>query len=194
MDVSRETARALAQYCELVRKWNPRINLVAAGSLLEFEERHLRDSLQLVDLSAKTNTNWVDLGSGGGLPGLVVAISRPDLEVKLIESDRRKAEFLRTVCRELGLKNCAIVAQRIEAVDRLDVANISARALAALPLLMSYVSRHLAEDGTAWLMKGRNWHAEVEEARKTWRFDLISHPSLTDENAAILEIRRIEHV
>ena len=128
------------------------------------------------------------------LPGLVVAITRPDLAVSLMESDQRKATFLRTVCRELGLKNVTVISSRIEAHNRLDVANVSARALAPLPLLMSYVSKHLATDGTAWLMKGRNWKNELAAAREEWEFDVISHPSETESEAAILQISGIRHV
>lgn len=191
--VSRETD-ALAQYAALVRKWNPAINLVAPSTLTDFEHRHVEDCRQVVELSAERTGSWLDIGSGGGLPGLVIAIERPDLDVTLIESDRRKASFLRNAVRELGLQNTRILADRIEDVARLDVANVSARALAPLGLLMAYVNQHLEPSGRAWLMKGRSWQAEVEEAKKVWTFDLISHPSKTDPDAAILEISGIHHV
>lgn len=193
MIVSRETTSGLEGYASLIRKWNPRINLVAASTLDELEQRHIQDCLQLVTISQDVQTNWLDMGSGGGLPGLVVAISRPDLAVTLLESDQRKATFLRTVIRELSLKNSTVVADRIEGAAPLSRQNISARALAPLPLLMSYVHRHLAPAGTAWLMKGRRWQAEVDEARKTWKFDLTAHQSNTDSDAAILEITGIRY-
>lgn len=193
MNVSRETDEALTRYAELIRKWNPRINLIAPGTVDQIETRHLADSLQLVQASHSARTGWADLGSGGGLPGLVVAIARPDLSVSLVESDQRKATFLRTVVRELSLPNVTVISNRIEELDRLQTANVSARALAPLPLLMAYVERHLAVDGTAWLMKGRNWQAEVEAARKDWDFKLVTHSSDTDPDAAILEITGIRH-
>ena len=192
-DVSRETA-ALAEYAAMLRKWNPAINLVSPTTLDEIEFRHIADSHALVDIASAATGNWVDLGSGGGFPGMVVAICRPDLQVILVESDRRKASFLRSVIRETGLKNAAVIADRIESVDPLNAASISARALASLPQLMAYVHRHLHPDGKAWLMKGRNWQAEVAEARETWSFDLVAHPSSTDSEAAILEISGINHV
>ncbi|RCW83910.1 16S rRNA (guanine(527)-N(7))-methyltransferase RsmG [Paracoccus lutimaris] len=192
-DVSRET-EALAGYAALLRKWNPAINLVSPTTLDEIESRHIADSRALVDLAADATGSWVDLGSGGGFPGLVVAICRPDLSVSLIESDQRKASFLRSVIREMSLKNATVIAKRIEAVDRLDAANVSARALASLPQLMAYVERHLNAAGRAWLMKGRNWQNEVAEARRDWSFDLKAHPSNTDSDAAVLEITGITHV
>lgn len=192
-DVSRET-RALADYAAMLRKWNPAINLVSPATLDEIETRHIADSRRLVDIAAPARGNWADLGSGGGFPGMVVAICRPDLQVTLIESDRRKASFLRSVIREAGLKNAGVMAERIESADPLNVANVSARALASLPQLMSYVQRHLGPDGKAWLMKGRNWQSEVAAARDIWSFDLIAHPSSTDSEAAILEISGITHV
>ena len=180
--------RRWPDYAAMLRKWNVAINLVSPTTLDQIRSRHIADSRALVDFAADAQGKWVDLGSGGGFPGMVVAICRPDLDVTLIESDQRKCSFLRSVSRELSLKNVSVIPKRIEAVDRLDAANVSARALASLPLLMSYVDRHLSPSGTAWLMKGRNWQDEVAEARREWSFDLKTHSSKTDSDAAILEI------
>lgn len=192
-DVSRET-ELFERYAGLLRKWNPVINLISPATVDELESRHIADSRRLVEVSLNTTGTWVDLGSGGGLPGLVVAISRPDLNVSLVESDQRKASFLRTVIRELSINNAEVIVGRIEKIAKLDAANISARALAPLPQLMAYVSRHLNKSGRAWLMKGKSWQFEVDEARKVWSFDMKAHPSLTEPEAAILEITRIGHV
>lgn len=192
MNVSRET-EALQLYAALLRKWNPAINLIAPSTVADLETRHISDSAQLAKLSASASGQWVDIGSGGGLPGVVMAISRPDLGVCLIESDKRKCSFLRTCARELQLRNLSIVNERIEQAPALAARNLSARALAPMPLLMSYVVRHLDPSGTAWLMKGRNWQSEVDAARKDWNFDLIAHPSLTDPEAVILELAGIRH-
>lgn len=191
--VSRETTALLDSYAALVRKWNPHINLVAAATLDDLFSRHIADCQQLAALSQSAQGSWIDLGSGAGFPGLVIAIERPDLAVTLVESDQRKATFLRTVVRELGLPNIRVLTARIEAAEPADADHVSARALAPLPLLMSYVHRHLRPDGTAWLMKGRNWMSEVEEARKMWDFKLQSQPSATDPEAAILQIKEIRH-
>jgi len=192
MDVSRETER-LAVYAGLLRKWNPTINLISPSTVNQIESRHIADSLHLATVAKAASGSWADLGSGGGLPGLVLAIMRPDLEVSLLESDQRKAAFLRSAIRELGLQRARVLPRRIESLERLAAENISARALAPLPQLMAYVDRHLSPSGTAWLMKGRNWKTEVSQARQDWIFDLKTHPSATDPDAAILEITGIRH-
>ncbi|SMO95863.1 16S rRNA (guanine(527)-N(7))-methyltransferase RsmG [Paracoccus laeviglucosivorans] len=192
MNVSRET-QLLQQFAVLLRKWNPAINLVSPNTVSEIESRHIEDSLQISAFAAGAS-DWTDIGSGGGLPGLVLAISRPALAVTLVESDQRKSAFLRTAIRELGLNNVRVICDRIEAVDPLGAANLSARALAPLPLLLSYAVRHLDPAGTAWLMKGKNWAPEVEQARVDWVFDVESYPSKTDPDAVILKIAGIKHV
>ena len=191
MSVSREAR--LVRYAALIRKWNPAINLVAPASLDQLEERHIADSAQLALLQPDPQGSWLDIGSGGGLPGLVVAIFHPGLSVQLVDSDRRKVAFLQTAIRELGLANCTATAARIEELPPADSANLSARALAPLDRLMPYLDRHLAQDGTAWLMKGRNWQTELIAARQNWRFDATIHPSTTDPAAAILQISNIHY-
>ena len=192
MSVSRETDK-LAQYAALIRKWNGAINLVAPSTLDQVESRHIGDCLKLVQVSRAASDIWVDLGSGGGLPGLVVAICRPDLDVRLVESDKRKGSFLRSVIREVGLANATVIAERIETTAPMKAQQVSARALAPLPLLLSYVHRHLAPGGTAWLMKGRNWQEEVRLAQSDWSFNFAVHSSATDPDAAILEITELDH-
>lgn len=124
---------------------------------------------------------------------MVIAIMRPDVHISLVESDKRKCSFLRSVVRETGLDNVTVLNTRIEQAEPLKAANLSARALAPLPVLMPYVERHLDRTGTAWLMKGRNWESEVKEARQDWHFDLVAHPSVTDPDAVILELTGIRN-
>lgn len=194
--VSRETMQRLDDYEALIRRWNPRINLVAPATLSDLRRRHIEDCLQISRLVAPKTGLWADLGSGGGLPGLVLAIANADSDVEflLVESDQRKAAFLRTVIRELGLTRASVKTARIEEVDPLNAAYISARALAPLPRLMPYLQRHMAADGQAWLMKGQQWQAELAEAQKDWRFNVTAHPSSTQDGAAILEISGVSHV
>lgn len=196
-DVSRETRSRLETYESLLRKWNPAINLVAKSTLGDLWTRHFRDSAQLFDICPAGAPRWADLGSGGGFPGLVVAIlaaeRAPDLAVTLVESDVRKAAFLSTVARETEL-NVRVLADRIEAVPPLAADVLSARALAPLPQLLAFAERHLAPGGTALLPKGANHAAEIAEALATWRFDLQKHPSQTDSQAVILEVTGIAHV
>jgi len=195
MIVSRETHERLIAYEALVRKWNAKINLVAPSTLPEFNSRHIQDSIQIFDHVQFPEGNWVDLGSGGGLPGIVVSIyaQKAPLTVSLVESDQRKSAFLRTVIRELSLQNVSILTGRIENVPPLAANFVSARALAPLSVLLSMVQRHMHQDGTAIFLKGRSWKAECEEARKEWRFDVTSYPSKTDPDAAILKITGVSH-
>lgn len=193
--VSRETTEILAEYARLFRKWSAKINLASASDLTDLEARHLQDCLQISSLSDNPR-QWTDIGSGGGLPGIVIAISlvNQPTKVTLIESDQRKSAFLKTVRRELSLDHLHIINQRIETAPQQSADVVSARALAPLPKLLGYVNRHLNPDGKALLMKGINWRAEVEEARQIWHFNYQAHPSATNPDAAILEITDIKNV
>lgn len=196
-NVSRETEERLDILCALVEKWNKKINLVAPSTLKDIRQRHIEDSAQLFNLSSETARTWVDLGSGGGFPGLVIAILandlKPTLTVTLIESDARKTVFLRTAARELDLA-VQVTQQRIEHCDPQNADVVSARALAPLPKLFPLVHRHMAKTGHALLPKGAGWRKEVASARASWHFNLTRHDSLTDPDSAILEIRETSHV
>lgn len=188
MNVSRETQDALDRYADLLIKWNPKINLVAASTLKDARRRHFQDSLQVASLRPKAAKNWVDLGSGGGFPGAVVAIvHKPDLDVTLVESDMRKATFLRTVSRETKTP-FTVLSKRIEDIPPLQADVVSARALAPLPLLLMYAHQHMTATGTALFLKGETWREEVADAQKQWRFSMDTHTSTTNPNAVILEI------
>ena len=196
MIVSRETSERLQVYADLIRRWNPRINLIAPSTLADLESRHIDDCLQLSNILNPLDGDWVDLGSGGGLPGIVLAAAFNDrpIQFHLVESDQRKSAFLRTAVREMGLDKVKIHNSRIEQLDPLNAAYMSARALAPLPKLMPYLAHHLAADGTALLMKGRKWQSELVEARQIWRFDVRVHNSTTEEGAATLEVSGVSHV
>ncbi|MDW4498071.1 16S rRNA (guanine(527)-N(7))-methyltransferase RsmG [Sulfitobacter sp. D35] len=195
-DVSRETHERLDAYAASVEKWTPRINLVSKSDAAHLWTRHIADSMQLFHLQSRAKL-WCDIGSGGGFPGLVLAIMAaegdPARETVLIESDQRKCAFLRTVARELSLK-VRVIADRIENVAPVGADVVSARALSDLDQLLGYAKRHLGPQGTALFPKGRRWQQEVEAARAHWTFDLVTHPSRTDPDAAILEVRTLERV
>lgn len=195
MTVSRETRDRINHFHALVVKWNPKINLVASSTLEDFTTRHVEDCLQLAELAKADSGDWVDMGSGGGFPGIVVAIAAADtsLKITLMESDLRKTAFLRTAARELGLGNVQVVAERIEISAPSLADHISARALAPLPKLLGMVHRHLKPSGTAWLMKGRSWREECEQASAIWQFDSTAFPSRTDPEAAILKITGVSY-
>lgn len=195
MIVSRETQGAFATYLNLLQKWNAHISLVSSGDAVSLQDRHIQDCYQLVDFANNKLGTWLDLGSGGGLPGMVVAISRQseDLRVVLVESDKRKAAFLQSVIREVRLRNCTVLSKRIEELPCLNADYISARALASLSKLLEYVDHHMKADGTAFLMKGKKWQEEVSNARLEWNFDCEAYPSRTSPGSAILEIKRVSH-
>lgn len=190
MIASREAA--LSVYIALIRKWNPAINLVSPNTLHEIADRHISDSVQLAEIAVAAGS-WLDIGSGGGLPGIPLAICQPARRVTLLDSDKRKVTFLRTCIRELELTNAVAISARIEECPPANMRHVSARALAPLPTLVPYVVRHLATDGTAWLMKGQNWREEVAAVADQWKFELTVHQSRTDPAAAILELNDIRH-
>ncbi|WP_416883885.1 16S rRNA (guanine(527)-N(7))-methyltransferase RsmG [Marivita sp.] len=195
MNVSRETQERLAIYAELLVKWSPKINLVSRASLQDAGKRHFDDSLQVASLCPEGAETWVDLGSGGGFPGAVVAIALQEMgvSVTLMESDQRKATFLRTVSRETKTP-FTVIAKRIEDVDPMGSDVISARALAPLDDLLGFSERHLAPNGTAFFMKGGTWRNEVAEAQKKWRFTCEAHRSVIHPEAAVLEIGGLSRV
>ncbi|SFD63584.1 16S rRNA (guanine(527)-N(7))-methyltransferase RsmG [Roseivivax sediminis] len=194
--VSRETSERLAIYAKLVRKWSPRINLVARSTLPVLESRHIADSAQLFAL-APAAASWADLGTGAGFPGLVCAIlaaeDRPATTFTLVESDQRKSAFLRTAIRETGL-SVSVVTERAESLAPLASSVLSARALADLSTLLDLTERHLAPSGTALFPKGATWEKEVAEARARWSFSVTAHTSETHPDAVILQIGDVAHV
>lgn len=197
VDVSRETQERLETYRLLLEKWTKKINLVAPDTLADSASRHFQDSAQLRKLVACQPNSWVDIGSGGGFPGLVMAILAYGegwkTEFTLIESDQRKAAFLRTVSRETGVP-VDVISKRVENVDPRQAEVVSARALAPLPRLIPWVRRHMHPAGAAFLPKGRNYQQELEEARDNFDFSLEISPSETDSEAVILKIGDIKDV
>lgn len=197
LDVSRETLERLTELEALLRKWNAAINLVSPQTLSQVWTRHFLDSAQLFGLADPTPSLWGDLGSGGGFPGLVIGILArerwPEMQLVLVESDKRKCAFLLAAIRALDLR-ASIRAERIEATAPLGAKVLSARALAALPQLLDFAERHLAEDGVALFPKGNRWREEVALAQQSWSFTVETHPSKTEADAVILKIRGVQRV
>lgn len=194
--VSRETVIRLETFAALFDKWAKAINLVAPSTRAEFWSRHVADSAQIFHLSPGPFT-WVDLGSGGGFPGIITAIFLAELQdgwVHLVESNQKKASFLRTALLETGARG-SVHPLRIEqagtVAPRCD--RISARALADLPLLLEYASQWMLDKDhvKAYLHKGRDYAAEVNNANGRWQFDLLQHPSQVEVDSTILEISHL---
>lgn len=197
LNVSRETFLRLKEYEKLLFKWNAKINLVSRSTLDNFWNRHVLDSAQFLSSVGEKAGKWVDLGSGGGLPGLVVAILSDEIEpvnkLFLVEADVRKAVFLKTVCRELGLK-VEVYNNRIEELPPISANIVSARALAPLKTLCLYAKNHLEKDGVAVFAKGENWKAELVEAQKKWIFSYEAVKSTLHEGSVVLVLRGIKSV
>ena len=197
LNVSRETFLRLKEYEKLLFKWNAKINLVSRSTLDNFWNRHVLDSAQFLSSVGEKAGKWVDLGSGGGLPGLVVAILSDEIELVnklfLVEADVRKAVFLKTVCRELGLK-VEVYNNRIEELPPISANIVSARALAPLKTLCLYAKNHLEKDGVAVFAKGENWKAELVEAQKKWIFSYEAVKSTLHEGSVVLVLRGIKSV
>ncbi|MEM8700098.1 MAG: 16S rRNA (guanine(527)-N(7))-methyltransferase RsmG [Pseudomonadota bacterium] len=192
-DVSRETRDRLEILARLIAKWTPAINLIAPSTVPEIWTRHIRDSAQIVPLIPVSTQDHLDLGTGSGCPGLVVAAIaaeiRPDLHTTLIEADQRKAAFLRTAIREMGL-TATLFAQRIEEIEIPQADLITARAFAPLSRLLSIAQRFCHAQTRLILHKGRQLDSELTEARRDWHIEATVQPSLTAPDAAILTITR----
>ncbi|MEJ6396596.1 16S rRNA (guanine(527)-N(7))-methyltransferase RsmG [Yoonia sp. 208BN28-4] len=194
VNVSRETLDTLTHFADLTVKWTNKINLIAPSTISDVWNRHIVDSAQMYQLAPNSYATWADLGSGGGFPGVVSAIlakqHHPAAKFVLIESDQRKATFLRTAARELAL-NMSVYPQRIEETDCQSADVVSARALMSLSELLPHLQTHLSNDGIALLHKGRRYAEEIRDARKDWDFELAQYPSITDADARILTLKRI---
>ncbi len=187
--VSRETLDRLAKYVELLNSWTRRINLVGRDTMGDVWRRHILDSAQLFPLIPREARKLVDLGSGAGLPGLILAIMGVP-EVHLIESDGRKAVFLREAVR-ITEARAVIHAQRIDRVPGFDADVVTARALAPLSELLAISERFLAPQTLCLFLKGRMVEEELTEAAKTWHTRLDRQPSLTDPSGCILRLEAI---
>lgn len=183
--VSRETEERLHVYMALLRKWNERINLVSPKDMDNLWERHILDSLQLVPL-IKGRRQFVDMGSGGGFPGIVVGIAA-DIPGVLIESDQRKSAFLREAARVTGAR-LSVLPCRLDRAEVAPAPVVTARALAPLEKLLEWARPLLEPDGVGLFLKGRQAEQEIEEAARTWRFDVRSWPSKTSPDGVILEV------
>jgi 16S rRNA (guanine527-N7)-methyltransferase len=195
LNVSRETFEKLELLERELRRWQAIKNLVGPATLDQVWDRHIADSLQLLDLAPEART-WLDLGSGAGFPGLVLAIAGAErgLKVHLVESNSRKCAFLRHIARLTG--SAAIIHEaRLETIipDFIGKADVvSARALAALTQLLDWTAPVLKTGTIGLFPKGRDAEIELTEARKKWTFEAEILPSLTDSEARILRITSIE--
>jgi 16S rRNA (guanine527-N7)-methyltransferase len=194
-NVSRESRSRLRLYAELLARWQKQINLISHDSFASLWDRHVADSLQLRPYIGEAERTIIDLGSGAGLPGLVLALAYPEYQVILIESNGKKAAFLREVARQARI-SIKILHERIERIDskpyRSKSPIITARALAPLQDLLE-LARPLLISGRSLFHKGQDVGRELTEATKTWTIQYIRHPSVVDPKGTILEILEARH-
>jgi 16S rRNA (guanine527-N7)-methyltransferase len=195
--VSRETERRLDRFIELLCQWQTKTNLVAPSTLSQLWTRHVSDSLQLVDLKP-TATGWMDLGSGGGFPGVVLACAlaeRSGAVVHLVERNAKKAAFLREAIRVTsspGVVHLSEIGDIVDAVEEDRIDCVTARALAPLDLLLGFAEPLVRKGAKALFLKGQDVDAELTEATKHWNIRPLLHPSRTGGGGWIVELDRIE--
>lgn len=194
-NVSRETFAKLKTYESLLVSWNKKVNLVAESTISHLWSRHFIDSMQLLNY-APVEMKWLDIGSGAGFPGLVLAViakeKQPNAEFVLIEPSSKKRRFLGVVAKQIGIQ-VKVLGMKCENVEPQRANIVTARAVAPLPKLLKMTVRHLAKNGTLIFPKGRNRELEIKAARSEWNFDLEEIPSVTDQKSAILIIRDARH-
>ncbi len=194
-NVSRETMDRLQILVDMLVKWNRSAGLVADATLEEVWERHILDSYQLLDHFPFGIRKVVDIGTGGGFPGLVLAIAtanrHPHAKFVLVDSNGRKCEFLREVCRQTGI-DAEIVQSRAEqlAPQKADV--MTARALARLDKLLELAQRHTKRNGMCLFLKGKNWSDEITAATSRWKFQFMRQQSRSNEDGQVLLVRKVQ--
>jgi 16S rRNA (guanine527-N7)-methyltransferase len=194
--VSRESFGRLKTYVDLLLRWQKHINLIGPSTVDSVWSRHVLDSVQLLPMLPPATRSIAELGSGAGIPGLVLAIVG-NFEIHLYESNGKKAAFLNEVIRKFGISG-HVHSVRLETlvnVPNLPVVQcVVARALARLPLLLDYASPFLSTGATGLFHKGQDVDTELTEATKYWKLQFLKHPSLCDSRGVILEIKEATRV
>jgi len=193
--VSRETKARLDRYVALLLEWQAKTNLVAPSTLSSIWTRHIADSLQLLDIAPSGRT-WIDLGSGGGFPGIVLAAAladRPEAHVHLVERNSKKAAFLREALRVTGGRGTVHLAEIEKFVDSNPPTAdyITARALAPLNVLLSLSAPLIDRGAKALFLKGQDVEAELTEATKYWTVEAKLHPSRTNMESRVVEVDQL---
>lgn len=190
-NVSRETFGRIEAFESEFRRWSARINLSAPSTLPDLWSRHILDSAQLMPLAPDAKV-WLDIGSGGGFPGAIVAIllkDRHGSSISLVESNRKKAAFLQTVLATAKAPATVYPVRIEDSVDKVPKPDvITARALAPLDLLLQLAEPWLTKGARALFHKGRDYAAEIEKCHDDWQFDLVEHRSVIDGDSVILDI------
>ncbi|MBU1305166.1 MAG: 16S rRNA (guanine(527)-N(7))-methyltransferase RsmG [Alphaproteobacteria bacterium] len=190
-----DVAADLESYAALMHKWQAIQNLVSRETLNEIWTRHFADSMQVLNLLTETDKSFIDMGSGGGLPALplAIALKGSNRHFTLMEPNGRKVSFLRTVARELGLM-VTVEGRRTDQIDSRETPPadvITSRALASLPQLCSWMRPFMTPQTRAILHKGREHVEELDETSTRWDYDVLITPSDTDRSGVLLTLKNL---
>ena len=192
IDVSRETMDRIKAVVNELDRWRVKHNLIGPEERSRLWRRHVLDSLQLISYRTGNDPSWLDLGSGAGFPALILACAFADKGdlFTLVESNGKKASFLRAAIRSAGL-NARVCNERIEDVSRETYEHVTARALADLSRLLDHAYLFLAPGASCIFLKGKGFREELEEASKAWSFQVEVHPSLSHSEGRIIVISEL---
>ena len=194
LNVSRETLSGFFEYKTLLYKWNEKINLVSKHTLIDIWERHFLDSGQIIINVEASGKRWVDVGSGAGFPGLVVALllrdRKVDCDLVLVEKHPKKVFFLKEVIRKLNL-SVKVVNDNIYTLEPLNADILTARAFSELNNLMEIAFRHRKKEGICLFLKGENYKIELDKTLNNWFFDYDIVGSLSSSSGNIIRVKKI---
>ena len=194
LNVSRETLNGFYEYETLLSKWNEKINLVSKNTLVDIWERHFLDSGQIIKHVDASGKRWVDVGSGAGFPGLVVALllrdRKVDCDLVLVEKHPKKVFFLKEVIRKLNL-SVEVVNDNIYTLEPLNADILTARAFSELNNLMEIAFRHRKKEGICLFLKGENYRFELDKTLNYWFFDYDIVDSLSSSSGKIIRVKKI---
>ena len=193
-NVSRETLNSFYEYKTLLSKWNEKINLVSKNTLVDIWERHFLDSGQIIKHVEVSGKRWVDVGSGAGFPGLVVALllrdRKIDCDLVLVEKNPKKGFFLNEVIRKLNL-SVEVVNDNIDNLEPLNADILTARAFSELNNLIEIAFRHRKKEGICLFLKGENYRFELDKTLNYWFFDYDIIDSLSSSSGKIIRVKKI---
>ena len=194
LNVSRETLNGFYEYKTLLSKWNEKINLVSKNTLVDIWERHFLDSGQIIKHVEASGKRWVDVGSGAGFPGLVVALllrdRKIDCDLVLVEKNAKKVYFLKEVIRKLNL-SVEVVNDNIDTLEPLNADILTARAFSELNNLIEIAFRHRKREGICLFLKGENYRFELDKTLNYWFFDYDILDSLSNSSGKIIRVKKI---
>jgi 16S rRNA (guanine527-N7)-methyltransferase len=193
LNVSRETLKSFYEYEALLSKWNEKINLVSKNTLVDIWERHFLDSGQIIKHVEASGKRWVDVGSGAGFPGLVVALllrdRKIDCDLVLVEKNPKKGFFLKEVIRKLNL-SVEVVNENIDILEPLNADILTARAFSELNNLIEIAFRHRKKEGICLFLKGENYRIELDKTLNYWFFDYDILDSLSSSSGKIIRVKK----